>query len=93
MPHRTMSLQKLCYDNLCSYYAIVGANMQERYFEIENVCGRQCRQAVQTRPCGGIPADLTFFLLFWSSKKVEKKNMNGRPLVRAVFNNGLSLNV
>jgi len=59
----------------------------------KDVCGRQCRQAVQTRPCGGIPADLTFFLLFWSSKKVEKKNMNGRPLVRAVFNNGLSLNV
>ena len=46
--------------------------MQARDYETENACGRQCRQAVQTRPCGGIPADLTFLLLFWSSKKVEE---------------------
>jgi RHS repeat-associated protein len=60
----------------------------------KDACGRQCRQAVQTRLCGGISADLTFLLLFWSSKKVEENrgftghehypelnniiNMNGR---------------
>ena len=39
----------------------------------KDACGWQRRQAVRTRLCGGIPADLTFLLLFWSSKKVEKK--------------------
>ena len=42
------------------------------FSEIDNECGRQCWQAVQTSLCGGIPADLTFLLLFWSSKKVEE---------------------
>ena len=46
--------------------------MNYGYYETENDCGRQCQQTVQTRPCGGIPADLTFLLLFWSSKKVEE---------------------
>ena len=62
--------------------------MQARDYETENACGRQRRQAVQTRPCGGIPADLTFLLLFWSSKKVEEENMNGRlydPVIARFF--------
>ncbi|MCL1850873.1 MAG: hypothetical protein FWF70_05675, partial [Bacteroidetes bacterium] len=54
----------------------------------KDACGWQCRQAVQTRLCGGIPADLTFWLLFWSSKKVEEENMNGRlydPVIARFF--------
>ena len=53
-------------------------SMQISTYEIENACGWQSRQAMQTRQCGGISADLTFLLLFWSSKKVEEENMNGR---------------
>jgi RHS repeat-associated protein len=29
---------------------------------------------MRTRRCGGISADLTFLVLFWSSKKVQRKN-------------------
>ena len=53
-------------------FQFCSATNQIRFSEIENECGRQCRQAVQTSSCGGIPADLTFLLLFWSSKKVEE---------------------
>jgi len=49
------------------------ANAQLRNSEIESARGRQCRQAVQTSLCGGIPADLTFWVLFWSSKKVQER--------------------
>jgi len=33
---------------------------------------------MRSRLCGGISADLTFLVLFWSSKKVQEDNMNGR---------------
>ena len=68
--------------------ATTTANIQLREFEIENACGWKCRQAVQTRLCGGIPADLTFWVLFWSSKKVQEENMNGRlydPVIGRFF--------
>jgi RHS repeat-associated protein len=51
--------------------------------------GRQCRQAMRTRPCGGNPADLIFLVLFLSRKKVQSKiNMNGRlydPVIGRFF--------
>ena len=85
MTLRTNSTYYIHTDHLGSY-----AMCDERY--AVNGChdarGRQCRQAVQTRPCGGIPADLTFLLLFWSSKKVEEENMNGRlydPVIGRFF--------
>ena len=37
---------------------------QTWYYEIENAHGGQCRQAMRTRWCGGISADLIFLLLF-----------------------------
>ena len=71
-----------------SYCATTTANMQTRMREIEDARGGQCRQAVWTRGCGGISADLTFLLLFWSNKKAEEKNMNGRlydPVIARFF--------
>ena len=63
-------------------------SMQISTYEIERARGWQCRQAMRTRWCGGISADLTFLLLFWSSKKVEEENMNGRlydPVIARFF--------
>ena len=62
-------------DHLDSYYAIIDAGVQMNMYEIENARGGQCRQAMRTRWCGGISAELTFLLLFWSRKKVEEENM------------------
>jgi hypothetical protein len=58
---------------LGSYFTVTATNHQTRVAETGNTRGQQCRQAVRTRLCGGIPADLTFLLLFWSSKKVEER--------------------
>jgi len=40
--------------------------------EIENARGRQRRQAMRTRLCGGIPADLSF-CYFLIKQKVEEE--------------------
>jgi RHS repeat-associated protein len=71
-----------------NYFTVTVPTHQTKVAEKENARGRQCRQAVRTRSCGGIPADLTFLLLFWSSKKVEERNMNGRlydPVIGRFF--------
>jgi RHS repeat-associated protein len=55
--------------------------------EIENACGWQCRQAVRTRLCGGISADL-IFCFFLIKQKEEEENMNGRlydPVIGRFF--------
>ena len=57
-------------DHLGSYS--INTNLQHWNQEGESARGRQCRQAMRTRWCGGISADLTFWLPFWSSKKVEE---------------------
>ena len=44
-------------------------------FRSHDARGRQCRQAKRTRLCGGIPADLTFLFLFWSSKKEKEVHL------------------
>ena len=52
-----------------------------------NTRGRQCRQAMRTRLCGGLPADLSF-CYFLVKQKVEKENMNGRlydPVIGRFF--------
>ena len=62
-----------------------------------NARGRECRQAMQTRRCGGIPADLTFLVLFWSSKKVQREsherllNEVGRASMHALTQGTISL--
>jgi len=58
-------------------YSSTTPNLQIGLSEIENARGRQCRQAMRTRLCGGIPADLTF-CYFLVKQKVEKKNITNR---------------
>ena len=45
-------------------------------FSSYNARGRQCRQAMQTRLCGGLPADL-IFCFFLIKQKENKKNHLG----------------
>jgi hypothetical protein len=59
-------------NRMVKYGAITIANKQTCLYEIENACGWQCRQAVRTSSCGGIPADLTF--CFFLVKQKEEKN-------------------
>jgi hypothetical protein len=51
-------------NGVVKYCTITTANEQTGSNEIGNARGRQRRQAVQTRRCGGIPADLTFCFFF-----------------------------
>jgi len=68
-------------------YSSTTPNRQIMLSEIENARGWQCRQAMRTRLCGGLPADLSF-CYFLVKQKVEKENMNGRlydPVIGRFF--------
>jgi RHS repeat-associated protein len=72
----------------CEYHPLLRF-FDAPHFISHNARGPQCRQAMRTRRCGGISADLTFLVLFWSSKKVQRKiNMNARlydPVIARFF--------
>jgi len=74
-------------DKVKDFHTYAKINEQNRDCKKENVCGWQCRQAMRTRLCGGLPADLSF-CYFLVKQKVEKENMNGRlydPVIGRFF--------
>ena len=59
--------------------ANIANNVQMSRSEAENARGRQCRQAMRSRLCGGISADLTF-CYFLVKQKVERKSFPAKVL-------------